>query len=86
MLPYKVARKMIFKFVRAFRRKLTYEDLTTYTFPAPETIYETPERAIKERATVSTVKAEAIKKTARLELEGRLKEIEAMAGESTRSC
>jgi len=81
MVSYKVARRMMARFVKAFGKPIKYGDMATFTFPEPEMICEAPGESIKKEATVSKTKARAIKEVARLELEGRLKEIEDLAWE-----
>lgn len=82
MVSYTIAMKMISRFVRAFGKPIAYKDMTIYTFPEPETVYEATEGEIKEKATVSTAKAKAIREVARLELENTLKDVEALAWEN----
>jgi len=77
MVSYTVARKMISRFVRAFGKTVTYKGNVFHTFPEPEIVYESSEKVIKEKATVSMAKA--IREVAKLELENMLKDIEAIA-------
>jgi len=79
MISYTVARKMMSKFVRAFGKTLTYKGNIFHAFPEPEIVYESSEKVIKEKATVSMAKAKAIREVAKLELENMLKDIEAIA-------
>jgi len=79
MVSYTVARKMISRFVRVFGKPLTYKGIIFYAFPEPEIAYESSEKVIKEKATVSMAKAKAIREVAKLELENTLKDIEAKA-------
>ena len=79
MISYRVARKMLNRFVREFGEPLSLGDRLIYTFPEPEIVYRESVENIKKKATISMSKARAIKEVAKLELEGRLREMEELA-------
>jgi hypothetical protein len=76
MVSYRVANIMLSRFVKAFGTPILFWNVEIYAFPEPKVVYETPIEAIRKRAGLSASKARAIREVAKLELEGKLKELE----------
>jgi len=76
MVSYRVANVMLSRFVKAFGIPVLFWNVKIYAFPEPKVVYETPIEAIRKRAGLSASKARAIREVAKLELEGKLKELE----------
>lgn len=82
MVSYKVANVVMSRFVQAFGTPIIFGNAKIFAFPKPEVICEAPAEIIKEKAGVSESKAKAIKEVAKLEVEGRLREMEDSVSEA----